>query len=327
MIFVTLNRMKTISTNILDAVKLLKEGKIIAIPTETVYGLAGNIYNDNAIKSIFELKKRPYFNPLIVHIKSVAKISSIAREIPEKARLLAAAFWPGPLTMVLPKQVGISDLITAGKDTVAIRIPNHAVALELLELLDFPLAAPSANPFGSISPTKAEHVADFFGPTLPLILQGGPCLSGIESTIVGFEGEQPVLYRLGSTTIEALESVVGPIKISIHNDASPVAPGMLSKHYAPKTAMFLTEDMVESLNEFSGQRIGVLAYNQYWSSPSIIGQEVLSLSSNLNESASRLYSAMHDLDAMQLDIIIAQLVPNYGIGIAINDKLQRAATK
>jgi L-threonylcarbamoyladenylate synthase len=319
--------MTTISTNILDAVKLLKEGKIIAMPTETVYGLAGNIYNDHAIKSIFELKKRPHFNPLIVHIKSVAELILIAREIPDKAKLLAAAFWPGPLTLVLPKQLGISDLITAGKDTVAIRVPNHAVALELLELLDFPLAAPSANPFGSISSTKAEHVANFFGPSLPIVLEGGACEKGIESTIVGFEGGQAVLYRLGSISIEALEGVVGPIKITIHNDATPVAPGMLSKHYSPKTPLFLSEDIAESIQKFADQRIGVLAYNQFWSSPSIKGQEVLSLSGNLYEAASRLYSAMHDLDAMQLDVIIAQRVPNHGIGIAINDKLQRAATK
>jgi L-threonylcarbamoyladenylate synthase len=319
--------MTTISTNILDAVKLLKEGKIIAMPTETVYGLAGNIYNDHAIKSIFELKKRPHFNPLIVHIKSVAELILIAREIPDKAKLLAAAFWPGPLTLVLPKQLGISDLITAGKDTVAIRVPNHAVALELLELLDFPLAAPSANPFGSISSTKAEHVANFFGPSLPIVLEGGACEKGIESTIVGFEGGQAVLYRLGSISIEALEGVVGPIKITIHNDATPVAPGMLSKHYSPKTPLFLSENMAESIQKFPGQRIGVLAYNQYWSSPLIKGQEVLSLSGNLYEASSRLYSAMHDLDAMQLDVIIAQQVPNHGIGIAINDKLHRAATK
>ena len=229
--------------------------------------------------------------------------------------------------MVLKKQAGISDLITAGKDTVAVRVPNHPVTLELLEQLDFPLAAPSANPFMAISPTQSVHVANYFGANLPMILEGGPCQSGIESTIIGFENEEPVVYRLGSTSLESIALVVGTLKQLTHDDVAPVAPGMLSKHYAPVTATYLTENMEQTLQEFEGKRIGVLSFSRVWSHPAIVGQEVLSAKGCLEEAASRLYAALHDLDARNLEVIIAEKLPNIGFGIAINDKLQRAAKK
>ena len=200
-----------ITTDIKKAKKALKKNKLVAIPTETVYGLAGNAYDESALVEIFKLKNRPFYNPLIIHIKSASSITDVAIDIPESAMILAEKFWPGPLTLVLKKQPHISDLITAGKDTVAVRVPNHPVALELLDKLDFPLAAPSANPFGSISPTNADHVFNYFGGKLEVILDGGECEKGLESTIIGFEENQPILYRHGSISSEEIEKITGKL--------------------------------------------------------------------------------------------------------------------
>lgn len=311
--------------NLSKAIDLLNNEKVVAIPTETVYGLAGNIFSEKAIRSIFELKKRPLYNPLIVHLKSVTQLEQVAKDIPEKARLLAEAFWPGPLTMVLKKQSTISDLITAGKDTVGVRVPNHPVALALLDQLDFPLAAPSANPFGSISPTIAAHVSNYFEENEVHVLDGGPCTKGIESTIVGFENDQPVLYRAGATSIAAIEPIVGPLKIFTKDDVAPIAPGMLSKHYAPSTPTVFSTDIEKTLLDYIDKRIGVLSFCQQYEHPCIIHQEMLSSKGDLDEAASRLYAAMHELDGKKLDILIVEQLPNEGIGIAINDKLKRAS--
>lgn len=319
--------MALISTSSHDAAALLNQNDIVAIPTETVYGLAGNAFSEKAIKKIFELKKRPFYNPLIVHIKSVADLNQIATEIPEKALLLADAFWPGPLTLVLKKQNTIPDLVTGEKNTVAVRVPNHPVALALLEQLDFPLAAPSANPFGSISPTKAQHVADYFTDSPLTILEGGECQSGIESTIIGFEEGSAVLYRLGSITIEEIEAVIGILKIKTHDEETPSAPGMLSKHYAPKTKTVLTENITTELALFSTKTIGLLSYQNHFHHQHIVSNEVLSPTGDLKEAASRLYNALHKLDQLKLDVIIAERFPDYGLGRTINDRLERATKK
>ena len=319
--------MALISTSSHDAAALLNQNEIVAIPTETVYGLAGNAFSEKAIKKIFELKKRPFYNPLIVHIKSVADLNQIATEIPAKAILLADTFWPGPLTLVLKRQSTIPDLVTAGKNTVAVRVPNHPVALALLEQLDFPLAAPSANPFGSISPTKAQHVADYFVESSLTVLEGGECRNGIESTIIGFEDGSAVLYRLGSITIEEIETVIGPLKIKTNNEKTPSAPGMLSKHYAPKTKTILTETVTEELELFSTKRIGLLTYQNHFEHKNIVTNEVLSATGDLAEAASRLYNALHKLDHLNLDVIIAEKFPDHGLGRTINDRLERATKK
>lgn len=312
------------SEHLAHALSELKKNKVVAIPTETVYGLAANIFSDDALLKVFELKKRPLYNPLIVHLKSINDLNSVACDIPKKALELAKAFWPGPLTLVLKKQDSISDVITAGKDTVAVRVPNHPLALALLEQLDFPLAAPSANPFGSISPTTAAHVSQYFDEKDVFVLDGGPCAKGIESTIVGFEGEQPVLYRAGSTTQSAIEAIVGPLKIFTTDDVAPLAPGMLSKHYAPSTKSLLTENIQATLSEITAQKVGVIAFSKAVVHPSVVHQVVLSVQENLEEVASNLYAAMHELDAQAVDIILIEKVPNEGLGIAINDKLKRA---
>jgi L-threonylcarbamoyladenylate synthase len=316
-----------VSKDISKAADILKEEGLVAIPTETVYGLAGNIYSEKAIKAIFEMKQRPFYNPLIVHIKSIAQLDELAKDIPKKARLLADKFWPGSLTMVLKKQDSVPDLVTAGKDSVAIRVPNHDATLALLAVLDFPLAAPSANPFGSISPTSAFHVVDYFGDELQMVLNGGTCQNGIESTIIGFENEEPVLYRLGSISVEDIEGVIGKIQIKNKKESAPNAPGMLSKHYAPATTTFLKSDVAQFINGFPEKRIGLLLFKDKIKSTTVIHQEVLSEKGDLKEAASNLYAAMHRLDTKELDMIVAEQFPDFELGKSINDRLERATTK
>ena len=316
-----------ISKDIDKAIQILNLDGLVAIPTETVYGLAGNIYSATAVKRIFDLKQRPSYNPLIVHIGSIEQLHDLVQDIPEKAKILADKFWPGPLTMVSKKKEIVPDTVTAGKDTVAVRIPNHPVTLELLQLLDFPLAAPSANLFGLISPTQAEHVADYFKDDLPMILDGGNCQNGIESTIIGFENNEAVLYRLGSLSVEDIEDAIGSIKIKNKKEESPDAPGMLSKHYAPKTPTFLEEDVATLIKKNKEKKIGLLLFDKPLETEIVYHQEIVSKNRDLREAASNLYAAMHRLDKMNLDIIIAQKFPDYGLGKSINDRLTRATKK
>lgn len=316
-----------VNSDIHQAVDILNNEELVAIPTETVYGLAGNIYSEKAVRGIFEMKKRPFFNPLIVHIKSLDYLKEIAVEVPENAYKLAALFWPGPLTMVLKKKENISDLVTAGKDTVAVRIPDHPLALALLEALDFPLAAPSANPFGCISPTQAQHVANYFQEELKMVLDGGVCQRGIESTIVGFQEGKTILYRYGSVSLEEIEAVVGEVFLITKNDSTPDAPGMLTKHYAPKTATYLTEDVAALVSAFEGKKIGVLLLDGKLVLDNQITRIILSESGDLVEAAKNLYESLHQLDKLNLDVIIAQKMPEVGIGVSINDRLERATKK
>lgn len=318
----THNNMITNSIN--QAVNLLQNENVVAIPTETVYGLAGNIFSEIAIKKIFEIKKRPSFNPLIVHLDSIHSLEKVAKNIPKEAYLLANHFWPGPLTMIFEKQDTVSKLVTGGKDTVAVRIPNHPVALELLKKVGFPLAAPSANPFKSISPTLAKHVEKYFEKEQLLILDGGECQKGIESTIIGFDKEGIVLYRLGSLAVESIEKVVGPVKFFINEDLAPIAPGMLSRHYAPATPFILTANLEEILEKNQGKKIGIIRFQEEWVSDSH-HVEILSKSGNLEEATRKLYAILHQLDEMDLDLIIAEAFPNYDLGKSINDRLGRAS--
>ena len=318
--------MSIISKDIQKAVQLLTENQLVAIPTETVYGLAGNIFSEKAIKSIFSTKKRPFFNPLIVHIPSIDSLSDLVTHVPEKAKLLAAAFWPGSLTLVLKKSNKIPDLITAGKDTVAVRVPNHPITLALLKKLPFPLAAPSANPFGSISPTKPTHVENYFRNSIKMVLDGGSCANGIESTIIGFENEEPVIYRLGALPLEEIEALVGAISIKNKKEEKPDAPGMLARHYAPKTSTFLVDDVAGEIEKNKGKKMGVLVFKSSLNNENIT-EIILSKNGSLQEAASRLYSAMHDLDSKNLDLIIAERFSEFGLGKSINDRLQRATFK
>lgn len=317
-----------ITTDLDIAKKALNANEIIAIPTETVYGLAGNAFSESAIKKIFELKQRPFYNPLIVHIKSSAYLSEVACNVPEIALQLAAKFWPGPLTLILNKLPKIPDLVTAGKETVGIRMPNHPVTLALLEQLDFPLAAPSANPFGSISPTSAAHVENYFKENLKVVLDGGNCEKGLESTIIGFENNKPVLFRLGAISLEEIEKEIGKVQIKNHGSETDLsAPGMLSRHYSPATNTYLTDNISEEIKLFQNKKIGLLLFNNRIDADTIEHQEILSATGSLEEAARGLYAALHRLDKLNLDVIIAERFPDYGLGKTINDRLQRAVEK
>lgn len=316
-----------ISKNINLAVKLLNQNEIIGFPTETVYGLAGNAYNIGAIQKIFAVKKRPTFNPLIVHIKGIEDLEKVAIEIPPLAFELANAFWPGPLTIILKKHPQIPDLVTANQDTVAVRVPNHPVALELLNAIDYPLVAPSANPFTSISPTCAQHVEDYFAHQIGLVLDGGYCTSGIESTIIGFQNDKVEVYRLGALPLEQLEKISGSITLFNKKENGPIAPGMLLKHYAPKTEILVTRNVQEELEWFSDKKIGLLLFNSIIPNYNSEHQFILSEESDLKIAASKLYDYLHQLDQLNLDLILAERLPEYGLGISINDRLDRATKK
>jgi L-threonylcarbamoyladenylate synthase len=317
-----------ISNDIEEAIKELRSNNIIGLPTETVYGLAGNAYSEVAIEKIFALKQRPLYNPLIVHIKSAEYLSAVTVDIPQKAQLLADTFWPGPMTLVLRKKSRIPNIVTAGKDTVAVRVPSHKIALDLLRQIDFPLAAPSANPFGSISPTSALHVFNYFEDRLKVILDGGECQRGIESTIIGFDNDEPVIYRLGSLSLDLIENLLGPIKIKMHSaENAPEAPGMLSRHYAPSTETYLSDNIDELIEQHSNKRIGLLLLKNYKDGKVSEQQQILSLRGDTQEAAKNLYAAMHHLDSLNLDVIIAERLPDIGFGRTLNDKLKRASKK
>ncbi|MEM0542370.1 L-threonylcarbamoyladenylate synthase [Flavobacterium sp. j3] len=308
---------------ILKAATLLKQGNVVAIPTETVYGLAANAFDGNAVKQIFEIKQRPLFNPLIVHIKSIDYLENIVSSIPPKAMILAKHFWPGALTLVLPKKEIIPNVVTAGKDTVGIRVPSHPTALELLNQLDFPLAAPSANPFGYISPTTTAHVQNQLGAKIPFILDGGNCQKGIESTIIGFENNEPILYRVGAISKEEIENCIGKINSKTKAASSPEAPGMLSKHYSPRTPLMVSDDIISDLEKYKNQAVGFIVFSDLNLNASEKYIQV-STTSNLEEAAQNLYAAMHQLDAAGFELIIAEKFPETGLGISLNDRLYRA---
>ncbi len=318
--------MSTIGTDIPHAIALLQRGELVAMPTETVYGLAGNALNEATVASIFEAKNRPAFDPLILHISDWRLAPNWVLSIPEKAETLARAFLPGALTLLLPKRPIISDLVTAGSPLVAIRVPAHAMAQEVLEALDFPLAAPSANPFGYVSPTTAEHVADQLGAKIPYILDGGPCAVGLESTIIGFEGEIPVIFRKGGITVEAIEQVAGPVKVKEQSSSRPDAPGMLLSHYAPGTPLLLG-NLQKLAAQHENANIGVIAFRQPLPSIPLSRQIVLSASGDFAEAAQHLFAGLRYLDGLNLDLILAELLPEAQLGRAINDRLRRASAK
>jgi L-threonylcarbamoyladenylate synthase len=305
------------------AVRLLNQNEVVAIPTETVYGLAGNALNEQVVAKIFAIKQRPFFDPLIIHTYSVHKISDYASDIPEKAFLLLEKFTPGPITVLLKKKKIIPDLVTSGSDLVAIRIPNHDLTLKLLELVDFPLAAPSANPFGYISPTSAEHVSKQLGNKIPFILDGGECKIGLESTIVGFENEKINIYRLGGLSIEAIEDTLNQKVIIKQSTSQPNAPGMLDRHYSPKKP-FILGNIEEELIKFKNKKVGILSFSTKYFLENAFQ---LSAKKDFIEAASNLFKLMRQLDDSDVDVILAELVPNENLGKAINDRLKRAAAR
>jgi L-threonylcarbamoyladenylate synthase len=312
-----------ITQDIAQVIALLKKGEVVAIPTETVYGLAANALDPNAVIKIFEAKKRPYFDPLIVHIRSADELEKYASNIPENAIKLASALWPGPLTLVLERQSHIPDLVTSGLNTVALRVPSHPIALQVLSMLDFPLAAPSANPFGYISPTSAAHVNEQLGGIIPMILDGGNCTVGVESTIVQCTHDQTIVLRLGGTSVESIEAVVGSVSVNVSSTSNPQAPGMLTSHYAPRKPLLLG-NIDQMIKQHDGKKIAVLSFQKKYD---VHHNCVLSSNGNLSEAAQNLFSMMRTLDATDCDLIVGEFVPTHGLGLAINDRLQRAASK
>lgn len=306
-----------------EAAAALCAGRLVALPTETVYGLGGNAFDPRAVAEIFAVKERPTFDPLIVHVRSIEQLPQVATEFPAVAQQLADRFWPGPLTMVLPKTAAVPELVTSGLPTVAVRIPDHPLMQRVLEAAGFPIAAPSANLFGRLSPTSVEHVLDQLGDRIDLVLDGGPCRVGVESTILHFQHDAAVLLRPGGVSIEDLSQIIGPVTLPDVSltAATPTAPGQLPSHYAPRTPLRIVPE-IPSVAAHSG--IGLLLC----SPQSLTGYarvETLSPAGDLVEAASRFFQALHQLDESGLQLILSQNFPDRGLGRALNDRLARAA--
>lgn len=310
--------------NIQKAAEIIKSGGVAAFPTETVYGLGANAFDGLAAAKIFDIKQRPKFDPLIVHIHSFKQLNEVAADVPPLAKKLADEFWAGALTIVLPKTDKIPDIITSGLNTVAVRMPSNPIARKLIEYADVPIAAPSANRFGCVSPTSAEDVYEQLGQSVPIILDEGRCNIGIESTIISFCGGEPVVLRLGGIAVEDIEKVVGLVKVDITNDNLAMAPGRLLRHYAPQTKLEVYER--NHLPPAAG-KVGLLCLKADENLNGFATVEELSKSEDLVEAAVNLYAAMRKLDAQNLDIIYAVEMPDLRLGRAINDRLRRASAK
>ncbi len=324
-----------IGTDVRRAAEILKSGGLVAFATETVYGLGGNAFDVRAVARIFEVKARPRFDPLILHVAEATWLEQLATDVPAAARKLADAFWPGPLTLVLPKTDAVPDLVTSGLPTVAVRIPDHPLALELLRETDRPVAAPSANPFGQLSPTRPEHVAEQLGEQIDYILDGGPCRIGIESSVLALL-PSAALLRPGGLPVEEIEGLIGPVsppgKTGVKKgtgpicrdgpqgathtlDLSPFSP-------APKTPLVIA---AETPHVPPGQRVGLLSPQPVQDASPYAAVEVLSETGDLREAATNFFAALHRLDAIGLDYIVAFTFPDEGLGRALNDRLERSS--
>ena len=307
--------------------RIITSGGLVAFPTETVYGLGCDVMNAEAAAKVFEAKQRPQFDPLIVHIADLTQLEMVIASLPAVGQRLIDAFWPGPLTLVLPKQPAIPDLITAGLSTVAVRMPNHPVAQSLIREAGTPIAAPSANLFGYVSPTTAQHVAAGLGSTIDLILDDGPCPIGVESTIVSLAGSQPELLRPGSITSEQLSAVIGAIRRSVSVNHKPIAPGQLSRHYATQTPLTILASAGARPILKDGARAGLLIHSHARDTDDrFAAVEVLSSTGDLREAARHLFAALRRLDSLGLDRIYAEPCQEEGLGVAIMDRLHRCAT-
>jgi L-threonylcarbamoyladenylate synthase len=306
------------------AAEIIRRGGLVAFPTETVYGLGADAFNSIAVARIFEVKRRPYFDPLIVHVSDSADLKKLVAKIPSNAKKLIKRFWPGPLTVVLLKKEEVPDIVNAGLPTVAIRMPKHPMALSLIEQANCPIAAPSANPFGYLSPTTAEHVRDQLGDQIDFILDGGPCDVGVESTILSLLERKPRLLRPGGVPLEEIEAVIGRVAVNSSEKSEPTAPGMLPKHYAPRTPILLGWDE-KNFNSKKDMKVGLLAFREPKGSLKFHHVEVLSKKGDLREAAANLFASVRRLDALNLDLILAETLPEVGLGRAIMDRLRRAS--
>ena len=313
--------------NLLEGIRagaeVIREGALVVLPTETVYGLGADATNPAAVEKIFTAKKRPFYDPLIVHVSDTKQMLPLVTEFSEKAKALTTHFWPGPLTIVLPKSSLVPSIVTAGSPSVAIRMPSNPLALELIRLSGRPIAAPSANLFGCTSPTTARHVQQQLGGTYDAIIDGGACIVGIESTVISFLGETPRILRPGGIDQHAIEACIGKV-LSDRQDIpedSTTSPGMLPSHYATATPLRIVEDPSDYASRID---VGVLLFGKC--EEDFLGPvEYLSPSSDPAEAAKRLYQAMRNLDSLSLALIVVKLLPETGIGIAVNNRLRKAA--
>jgi L-threonylcarbamoyladenylate synthase len=321
--------MKTPFVSVGEAAQCLKDGGIVAMPTETVYGLAADGLNPKAVAKIFQAKQRPAFDPLILHVSSFEMLEPLVLEIPEKAKLLAGVFWPGPLTFVLRRSERVPAIVSSGLETVAVRMPSHPLALELIRTTGRPLAAPSANLFGRLSPTSSRAVLTQLDGRIDAILEGGECSVGVESTIVAFWDDKQYLLRPGGIAREDIESLIGPLQDFTPSDASVIpAPGNLPSHYAPLSPLYLIEQSSDFLNlGLKAEKCALLNFEKRGAD--LIGSfrvsKNLSPSGDLVNAAARLYSYLAELDSLRPQAIVAFKLPESGLGFAINDRLQRAS--
>ncbi len=310
------------------AVSALKAGQLVAFPTETVYGLGADASNPEAVKRIFQAKGRPSEHPLIVHIGQINELYDWAVTVPDRALQLAEAFWPGPLAMILPKRDSVPNEVTGGQTTVGLRMPNHPVALRLLRAFGTGIAAPSANRFCRISPTRAEHVAEELGESVELILDGGACAVGVESTIIDLSSQQPHLLRPGQLNLDALEAVLGcRLVLPNANSGNEIrAPGLLALHYAPSTrALLCSSHEINSLLaglKAQGQRIGVMAFATTQIDANF--DEITPMPDIAEHYARELYASLRSLDHDELDVIVIEQPPNSVDWMAVNDRLGKA---
>lgn len=318
--------MAEIGKNIDFAADLLLKGKLVAIPTETVYGLAANALNEKAVLSIFEAKQRPFFDPLIIHLADIDSVCEYAELNDERLQKLSKTFWPGPLTLLLPKKEIVPNIVTSGLEMVAVRIPNHPTTLELLKKINIPLAAPSANPFGYVSPTEPTHVNDQLGDKIDYILDGGVCNIGLESTIVGVEDGKVCVFRLGGLAIEDIESIIGKVELRINSSSDPKAPGQLKSHYAPNKPLFIG-DINDLILRHSTKKIAVICFGEENFSNEGLIVFNLSRKKNLAEAAINLFKFLREADECLAEVVLCHQLPDIGLGRAINDRLKRAAAR
>lgn len=306
------------------AAQIIRKGGLVAFPTETVYGLGADAQNPLAVARIFEVKARPRIDPVIIHVADPTSALQYGA-FPEIAQHLIERFWPGPLTLVVDKTQLVPPIVTAGLDTVAIRVPSHPAALALISAAGRGIAAPSANLFGYVSPTTAQHVADQLGDRIDFILDGGACTIGLESTILSLAGNAPCLLRAGGVSIEELETVIGEFDLAIDAPQKPLAPGQLKRHYATRTRLVISEQGKEDLRR--NERVGLLSLVPPENPDQYEAVEVLSTSGSLQEAAANLFGALRRLDSLSLDRIIARPVSEKGLGLAIMDRLRRCSTR
>jgi L-threonylcarbamoyladenylate synthase len=307
-----------------EAARIVRGGGLVAFPTETVYGLGADAFNPRAVARVFEVKARPSFDPLIVHLARAADLPRVAEAGDPRAARLAARFWPGPLTLVLPRREEVPDLVTSGLDTVGVRVPAHPAAHALIQAAGTPVAAPSANPFGYVSPTTAAHVASLLGDRVDLVLDGGPCRVGVESTILSLAAESAVLLRPGGVPREELEEALG-VSLAVAGPAErPLAPGQLRRHYATRTPLRILSGPA---GPAPAGRIGLLALRSAPAGGGYEAVEVLAPDGEPASAAPRLFAALRRLDTLGLDLILAEPCEERGLGHAIMDRLRRAAAR